>query len=674
MKKKFDPKRRYISILCVFFAIMILYVVVLAKVQIEGSENVTDGSVAYTRTVTVSGLRGSIYDRNGVLLVGNETSYDVMMEYGAIPDTTKELNECILDILKVLEQMGVTDKLSCDDYFPLTGTYPDLSYIDAVSYTDTKEYKYLTQVLSANKLDPHSTSATKLAEALVKKYKLSDYTEQEITKLLTVRYEMERVKFGAYQPLVLATGLEQENVPYIEEANIEGVTLKIGSERHYEYPGYASHILGRLGKIQAEDAEYYSEQGYPLNAYVGSSGCEQAFEEYLRGQDGTMEISYDAQGNIIKKTYIKEPIGGYDVYLTIDIELQIAAEDALKETVDSLEYSDSGAAVALDPNTGEILVIASYPTYDITQFDSIAYYNSLQNDPAKPLFDRALLGEYAPGSIYKIGSALAALEEGEITSSTLINCSGTYPRLHKPTCLGVGGVNGMHGNINVIRAIGVSCNCFFYEIGYNMGIDSVNPYTSKLGLGVPSGIELPERTGTVAGSLFREQNALKPWSQGDDLSAAIGQSDHTYTPLQIGVFMSSVVNGGDRYSAHLLHSVKKFYTKEVVYEYTPKVSDSVEMSSGTYETLISGMRNVITSSSALSSYFSSLDQTVGGKTGTAQVSGKKDYALFSGFAPLNDPKIVSVCVIEQGVNGGNAAIPVSRIFKNFFEPDEESAG
>lgn len=671
MKKKFDPKARYISILCVFFALIIFYVVVLAKVQIEGSKNVTDGSVAYTRTVTVSGLRGSIYDRNGVLLVGNATSYDVIMEYGAIPDTTRELNEAILDIMKVLEQTGASDKLSCDDYFPFTGTYPELSYTEAVSYSDTKEYEYLAQILSANKLDPHSTPAKDLADALVKKYKLSSYTEQEITKLLVVRYEMERVKFGAYQPVVLATGLEQESVPYIEEANIEGVTLKIGSERHYEYPGYASHILGRLGKIQAEDAEYYSEQGYPLNAYVGSSGCEKAFEEYLRGQDGTMEISYDAQGNIIKKTYIKEPIGGYDVYLTIDIELQIAAEDALKETVESLEYSDSGAVVSLDPDTGEILVIASYPTYDLTQFESIAYYNSLQNDPAKPLFDRALLGEYAPGSIYKIGSALAALEEGQISSSTLINCAGTYPYLHKPTCLGVGGVNGMHGNINVIRAIGVSCNCFFYEIGYKMGIDSVTPYTSKLGLGVKSGIELPERLGSVAGSAFREQNALTPWSQGDDLSAAIGQSDHTYTPLQIGVFMSSVVNGGNRYNAHLLHSVKKFYTKEVVYEYTPTVADSVALSGGTYDTLISGMRSVINSSSSLSSYFSSLDVSVGGKTGTAQVSGKKDYALFSGFAPLNDPEIVSVCVIEQGVNGGNAAIPVSRIFKSFFEAEVE---
>lgn len=664
-RNRFNPIPRYISILCVFFAVMLFYVCVLALTQIRGSMGFSD--VAYTRTVTVSGLRGSIYDRNGVLLVGNSTSYDVVFEYGAIPDTTEELNNSLLKAIELLEQSGNADKLTCREYYVLEGLYPEVSYVKETSEAGKE---YLLDILSANSLDVKNTTAKELADKLIKKYKLSGYTDKEITYLLAVRYEMERIKFGPYQPLVLASGIDHPLVSNISEANIDGLSLKISSQRHYEYPGVASHIIGRLGKIQAEDAEYYSELGYPMDAYVGTSGCEKAFEEYLRGQDGVMEIKYDIRGNIIEKTYIKEPIGGDDVYLTIDIELQIAAEESLKETVDKLEYSDSGAAVAIDPDTGEILAIASYPTYDITRFDSVDYYNSLLEDSANPLFDRALLGEYAPGSIYKIGSSLAALECGEINASTQFRCDGVYPHLHRPTCLGVGGVNGKHGNINVIRAIGVSCNCFFYEVGMRMGIDAINPYTSKLGLGTPTGIELPENTGSVAGSVFRDKNGLTPWSQGDDLSAVIGQSDHTYTPLQLSVFTSSVVNGGDRYSAHLLHSVKKFYTEEVVYEYTPTVVDSVEMSGDTYNTLISGMRNVITSSGSLMNYFSSIEQTVGGKTGTAQVSGKKDYALFSGFAPLDDPEIVAVCVIEQGVNGGNAAIPVSRIFKEYFTTEE----
>ena len=667
MKKGFNRTVRYISLLSVFLAVMLFYVIVLAKIQIEGSsDEETDPSVAYTRTVTVSGLRGEIYDRNGVLLVGNSTSYDLVFEYGAIPDTTAELNRSILNVLEAVNATDSADKL-CEDYYVLDGTYPHLTYIDEVAYSDSEEYQNLKKILEANGLDTTSTTEEELVEHFIDKYSLSPtlYTNKEITALLRVRYAMERIKFGLYQPFTIASDISIELVSYVEEANIDGINIKTNSERQYMYPGYASHILGRLGKIQAEDAEYYDALGYPMDAYVGTSGCEKEFESYLRGQDGTMEISYDADGNVISKEYIEEPISGSDVYLTIDIELQIATEDSLRDTVNSLAYSDAGAAVSLDPDTGEILAIASYPTYDITQFDSIDYYNALLENPAKPLLDRALLGEYAPGSIYKIGSSLAALEESVITSSTLLNCAGTYPRLHEPTCLGVNGKDGKHGDINVIDAIGVSCNCFFYEIGWRMGTDSINSYTSKLGLGVSTGIELPERTGSVAGTEYRELLG-GTWTQGDDLSAVIGQSDHTYTPLQLGVFMSSVVNGGDRYSAHLLHSVKDFYADEPRIIYNPQILDSVDISDSTYDTLIAGMRQVLESSS-LTKYFMSVDAEVGGKTGTAEVSGKKDYALFAGFAPLDSPEIVSVCVIEQGVNGGNAAIPVADVFEKYFE-------
>ncbi len=665
MKKGFNRTARYISLLSVFLAVMLFYVVMLAKIKIEGLDgNDENPNTAYTRTVSVSGLRGEIYDRNGVLLVGNNTSYDLLFEYGSIPDTKSELNRSILAVLSAVAEKDSADKL-CNNYYPFDGTYPNLTYNEKTAYNDSEEYLGLVRVLEANSLDIKNTSPKEFTEYFVDKYNLFSelYTNEEIDALLRVRYAMERIKFGIYQPYTIAENVGIELVSYVEEANIDGINIKTNSERKYLYPGYASHILGRIGKIQAEDADYYSELGYPMNAYVGTSGCEKAFENYLRGQDGIMEISYDADGNIISKEYTLEPISGSDVYLTIDIELQIAAEDSLRDTVKSLEYSDSGAALALDPNNGEILATASYPTYDITQFSSKKYYNSLLADSANPLFDRALLGEYAPGSIYKIGSSLAALEQydlSNITSSTLLNCSHVYPYLHQPTCLG------WHGDINVIKAIGVSCNCYFYEVGMRMGIDRITTYTSQLGLGVHTGIELPERIGSIAGTAYRESIG-GIWSQGDDLSAVIGQSDHTYTPLQIGVFMSSVVNGGNRYSAHLLHSVKSFYTEETQFEYTPNIVESVKMSSNTYSTLISGMKQVILESPSLQNYFDSVPSTVGGKTGTAEVNGKKDYALFSGFAPLDSPEIVSVCVLEQGVNGGNAAIPVSDIFKKYFE-------
>ncbi|MBQ7384245.1 MAG: hypothetical protein IJV72_05585 [Clostridia bacterium] len=670
MKKSFNSTARYISVLSVFVVVMLVYVVVLAVIQVKGAKSpVEENPAAYTRTVTVSGLRGEIYDRNGVLLVGNSTSYDLILEYGAIPDTTSELNRVILEIFEAIEATESEDKL-CEDYYIFHGTYPRLHYLEEVTYSNSPEYEYLAEILDANGIEEPQTveeleeALDKLVDIFISKYKLDPalYSPSEITTLLRVRYGMERIKFGVYQPYTIASDIDMELVSYIKEANIEEATLKVSSERHYEYPGYASHILGRLGKIQAEDADYYTKLGYPLDSYVGTSGCEKEFEEALHGQDGTMEISYDADGNIISEEYIKQPISGNDVYLTIDIELQIEAEDSLRDTINSssLPYSEAGAVVALDPNNGDVLAIASYPTYDLTQFGSQEYFNSLLENPANPLFDRALLGEYAPGSIYKLGSALSALENEQINRSTEINCSKIYPHLHNPTCLGT------HGDINVIKAIGVSCNCFFYEIGMQMGIDKISQYTTGLGLGVPTGIELPERTGTVAGSKFRDENGLTPWGQGDDLSAVIGQSDHTYTPLQLGVFVSSISNGGDRYNAHLLHSVKKFYTGETVFEYTPTVLNTVEFSQTTYDTLIDGMRQVILESPNLVGYFDDVGVTVGGKTGTAEVSGKKDFALFAGVAPLDNPEIVAVCVLEEGVNGRYAAIPVSDIFKKYF--------
>ena len=662
---------RYISLMCVFLAVMVLYIVVLALNQINGSSSERkNAEIADTRQVTVSGLRGEIYDRNGVLLVGNTKSYDLIFEYGSIPYTTKDLNRSLLQAIDALDRTNSTDKL-CDDYFPFVGQYPDLEFSEAVSYEGSDEYNHLIKVLESNKLDT-TVSAKELTDHFVKKYKMDSMglRDWEIDRLLHARYEMERVKFSAYQPFTLASDVGVDVVSAVKEAGVDGANFSVRSERYYAYPGYASHILGRLGKIQADDAEYYSELGYPMDAYVGTSGCELAFESYLCGRDGKMEINYDKHGNIISKEFIEEPIGGYDVYLTIDIELQMAAEDSLKDTVESLKYSDSGAIVSLDANTGEVLVMASYPTYDLTQYSGVNYYASLLEDSARPLLNRTLNEHYAPGSIYKIGSALAALEAGEINDGTCFVCNGAYYP-GGPTCLGIGGVDGKHGSLDVIRAIGVSCNCYFYTIGDLMGIDNINGYTESLGLGVSTGIELSETLGIVAGSKYRESNNLKPWGRGDDLSAVIGQSDHAYTPLQMSVFMASVANGGDRYGAHLLHSVKEFYTGEVVYEYQPTMLEHVEFSDETYATLKRGMREVILSSSSLQSYFSGVDAVVGGKTGTAEVSGKRDFALFAGVAPLDDPDIVSVCVLEQGVNGANAAIPISAVFREYFSADAD---
>ncbi len=664
--QKKNTHLRYGIIAVSFAVICLVYIVVLAVVQARGSQTKYASDEAGTRTVTVAGLRGEIYDCRGRLLVGNSTSYDLIYEYGAMPDTYAEINRALLDTLDAIEITGNTDKL-CSDFFPLEGIYPNVRYCSAISDTASSEYYYLSRVLKRNGLDA-DTTAEELAEYYVKQYRLSQrlYSDDEIRDLMRLWYEMNRVNFGIYQAYTVAEGVSMELVTYIQEKGVEGVTFKTVSERVYNYPGIASHILGRVGKITAEDAEYYSELGYPMDSFVGTSGCELAFESILHGQDGKMVIKYDDDGNITEKYYETEPISGNDVWLTIDIDLQLAAEKGLAESIEAAGSSEAGAITAVDPNTGAVLAIGSFPTYDLSQFSSIEYYNSLLNDPNTPLLNRALQGVYAPGSTYKVGVALAALQNGEISTSTHYTCNKVYPHFHNPTCLGT------HGSIDIFDAIQESCNVFFYSLGEKMGIKSVTDYTQALGLGVSTGIELSERVGTVAGPDYRQaHNDI--WTAGaDDVSAAIGQSDHGYTPLQLSVYMASIVNGGTRYSAHLLDSVRNFYTDEAISVYTPTVADTVPISDYTYSTLIESMRRVVANNSEISRYFKGISVSVGGKTGTAEVTGKRDYALFSGFAPLNAPEIVVSCIIEEGQHGYYASIAAARVMEEYFNTQDDN--
>ncbi len=651
---------RYLVLGIFFAAVCLGFLVAMAAAQIRGPQY-KEEEEGVIRTYTVPGVRGEIYDRNGTLIVGNATSYDLVYEYGAMPETRREVNQALLAVLEALEETGNGDKLA-EDRFPLTGTYPNVKFSAELKDKTSAHSSAYTRFLSEHEMKASETEASDVAEYFTDRYGLlpSLYSNEEITRLIRLYYEMERVDFGMYASYTIAQNVNMTLITSIEESNIEGVNFQLNTERVYHYPGIASHILGQLGKITAENAEEYVAKGYPLDAKVGISGCESAFEEWLHGQNGTMVIRYDENGNQIEKYYETEPISGNDVYLTIDIELQVAAEEGLAENVDMVDTADAGAITVLDPNTGEVLAIASYPPYDVTRVGEVDYYQCLLANGNLPLYNRALQGVYAPGSTYKVGAAVAALELGEIDESDTQQCTGVYPHLHHPTCLGT------HGSTNVVDAIRQSCNVFFYYLGDSMGIDAMTEYTKKMGLGVNTGIELYEKTGIVAGSEYRRQNGLSAWVEGDDLSAAIGQSDHGYTPLQLSTYLSTVVNGGTRYNTHLLNSIRKFYSGEILEQTETKVMDRVEISDHTHELLMESMRQVITDNDTLRRYFSDVPVTVGGKTGTAQVSGKRDYAIFCGFAPLDKPELVISCVIEEGVYGQRAAYAVSRVMETYF--------
>ena len=658
MSKNINVGRRYAVIAIAFAVICVAFIIALSSVLIKGPQTEYDPDAKNTRVVTVTGLRGEIYDRNGKLLVGNSTTYDLLYEYGAMPNTYAEINKELLYILDAIRTVDSREHLS-EDYFPLRGTYPDMQYASAISDTASTEYYYLQRVLKRAGLD-EDTDEDELIKYFEKKYKLDEklYSPNEITELMRLWYEMERVDFGQYQSYTIAKDVSVELVTYVQESGTVGATFKTVSERVYEYPGVASHILGRLGKITAENAEYYTELGYPLDAYVGISGCEAAFEPILHGQDGKMVIKYDDDGNVVDKYYEVEPISGNDVWLTIDIDLQIAAERGLAESAALTDTSKGGAITAVDTDTGAVLAIASYPTYDLTQFSDADYYASLLENEDKPLLNRALQGVYAPGSTYKIGVALAALEEGD--ELTPCECTGRYDKLHRPGC------NGVHGQTDIFEAIQESCNIFFYDIGHRMGIESITNYTKSLGLGEATGIELGERVGTVAGPAFRTENKLDAWTKGDDISAAIGQADHGYTPLQLSVYMASIVNGGTRFSAHILDSVRHFYTDEPISSYETTPLSVTEISDHSYDVLIQSMGQVVSENEEVRRYFKNVSVAVGGKTGTAEVNGQEDNALFSGFAPLDDPKIAVSCIIEEGQHGYYAAHAVAVVMEQYF--------
>lgn len=667
--KNFQAKpptaRRYMIPAILFVLVLTTFLVVLAVVQIRGSRNPIDDDSTVTRTVTVAGLRGEIFDCNGKLLVGNETSYDLIFEYGAMPDTRREINASLLEILKALSETGNGDRLA-HDYYVLEGTYPSLKFCEELSDQESNEYYYYKKFLQAHALDEKKTNADDVVDYFVSRYKLSSslYTDTEITALLRLLYEMERVGFGAYQSYTIATDVNMSMITRIEENRIEGASFTTGSERVYAYPGIASHILGRVGKITAENADHYSALGYPMDAIVGIEGCEKQFESWLRGQDGTMVIKYDKDGNVIEKYYEKEPVGGNDVYLTIDIDLQIAAEKALAENIVSIGTAKGGACTVLDPNTGALLAAATYPTYDLTRFDDEEYVDSLLDNPYSPFLNRALNGVYAPGSTYKMGVALAALQNGAIDTSTCYDCYGAYPDHGNPKCTYT---HAPQNKIDVRLAIQSSCNVFFYSVVDKAlsNISEVTSYTTRLGLGVPTGIELPEAIGTVAGPGYSAQNTI--WTKANDIHAAIGQSDHAYTPLQISVYTASLANGGTRYAAHILDSVRTFRSGEYLYTYQATVMDSGIIDPAVHQTLMEAMGLVVSANGEVSRRFARVPVTVGGKTGTAEYTGKTDYALFTGFAPFDAPEIVATCIIDEGQHGYLASETVAAVFEKYFE-------
>ena len=672
---------RYLGIVAVFCLICVIYLGRLFFIQISGRENEYKADIE-EREVTVQAVRGEIYDRNGVKLVANRYSYDLSFAYKQFFDLpVQERNEVCLNIQNALAKRG-GEGVREQKFFPFDGTYPNYTYsADTLNGDSIRSYR-LKRVLGDLDLKVETT-AVQLRDYYTDTYDLLQidnqgnrrFSDAEIDTLIRIYYDIDAVRFRSSGEYVLCQDVDMSLMTYIKEQNIKAVNFTVTVAREYCYPGYASHILGLVGPIYSEEWDYYNDLGYQMNAIVGKSGCEAAFESYLHGTDGKMKIKEDKNGNVTEIEVLTEPIAGNDVYLTIDINLQIAAEDGLAENVEYVsgqadgEVCNAGAAVAMDPNTFEVLAIASHPTYDLTTYN--ADYNLLAQDPNKPLTNRAIDGFYAPGSTLKPGMAAIALQDGVLSKSESITCTGRYHNT-----IGCSTYSDTHwwGSIDVVDAISCSCNSFFCELGDRLGIQKMEQYLAKFGLGESTGLELGGRSGILAGPTYRgEIQSSEQWQPGMTWQAAIGQSDHQLSPVQMACYISTLCNGGTRYTAHLLHSVYRFGSDEpsFVYQQTDDtVLSRIELSQENLDIVFEGMRRMVNETTFVRNQIannSKIPVTVGGKTGTAQRGGDNpDNALFVATAPYNNPDVVISVVLENGSHGYYCAMTAAKILEAYY--------
>ena len=494
--------------------------------------------------------------------------------------------------------------------------------------------------------------------------------------------------YSSTKSLGLAENVSREIVAKISERNADfpGVTITTQSSRKYNYGTLASHILGYIGKIS--EKEYNEEQDvYKNDDYVGRTGIESLFENYLRGTKGKEEIEMTVDGTVTGETVTKEPEQGSTIVLTIDSKLQEVAETALKNNIEKIKnggfssrYDAKGGSVAvIDVHSGEILAMASYPDYDPNSWVggiSVAEYNQIKENNA--LFNKAVSGSYAPGSIFKMVTALAGLETGVISTNEKINDTGIYTKYkdYQPRCWYYNSYHRGHGYLNVSGAIQHSCNYFFYETGNRMGINTLDKYAQYFGLGTKTGIELPSET---SGTLASQEVAKKlgeTWSAGQVLQASIGQSYNSFSPIQLVKYIAMVANGGNKIKPTLVKRILNAdgteSSKTEINQYVKQklgleddTSENLSFSETNIKAVLEGMRSVTEEGGTASSVFKNFNIEVGGKTGSAE-AGSNVNAWFAGFAPFNDPEIAVVVMVENGGHGFYTAEVAKEIIAEYF--------
>ncbi len=677
-----STKFRTVAFTVAVLFVFSLFVADLFRIQIANADEATVEKVALKQTdTTIKAARGEILDCNGKPLVTNKQVNSIIFNGSYFPrtDEQQQRNEIIISLVRLLESNSTEWNNDIPMYFDQNGNIQFADDRDAdIKYLKSKDVLYLNEYATAQNC----------FDELKTKFELENYSDEEALKIASVCYSLKKNAFTTSNPYTFADDVSVELASKIKENSgfYVGVEIQVTTEREYLNGTLAPHIIGITGSLNAEEyskrTEEYNEaiknenltteektnlklRAYAMDDTIGKFGLESAMEEYLRGTNGIESTITDADGN--KTTEITtEPVQGDTVILTLDSDLQLAVQEALANFI--AQYRDKaslpavGSAVVMDVNSGAVLACATYPSYDLTTYYD--NYSALASDKSSPLWNRALQSTYEPGSTFKVAIALAGLEEGVITKDTRITCTRIYTYFQDTQfkCLQA------HGAITVAEALNQSCNIFFYETGRQLGIERMNDYCTRLGLGQKTGVEITESTGVLASIEYREAHG-GTWYPGDTVQAAIGQSDNLFTPIQLCNYVATVANGGTRYKAHFVKSVKSADYSQTVIDSTPVVLNETGISQNSISIVKEGMKRL----GARLTAFKDLPVAVAAKTGTAESKAKVGGKIESGlngfmisFAPADNPQI-AVCVAIENLNSGSAtAVLVSDIYKAYF--------
>lgn len=656
---------RAVLLLVIVATIMSLYGVKLYSMQVVDAEENGDNATTYTIYTRVRAARGEILDTNGNKLVTNRASYDLHLNHYVMLKA-ENTNGWLLKLAKLCKEMDV----SYIDHFPVTAQEPFAYTLDEQSST----WKGYFQKFLVNRDNMDSDiSAPLLIEQLRKSYKIpEDWTNEEARMVIGLRYELTLRNGVTNLPTyVFMEDVSEEVLTAVLALDVPGLMVEASSVREYSTQ-YAAHILGYIGAMSAAQWEQYKQiDGYEMDAYVGQSGLEKAFEEYLHGVDGIRKDKVTKDGVVIESTYVTQPQPGSNVEVSIDLALQEAAEDKLAEVLDARREAgvaaEGGAVVAIDVKTGQVLVCGSYPTYDLsTLFED---WNELQDAQYNPLLNRALQGTYAPGSTFKVAMLIAGANLGLVDINTQYYDAGYYSIPgYTPKCNKLSG----HGWLNGVTAIQKSCNCYFYwladQINEEFGWDAADSVIKALGLGEATGVELYEQIGARANPQSKAEAYSgydANWLRADALMAGIGQSVNAYTPMQLAVYASTLANQGVRNKATFLSRVMSSDYSDLVCESEVEVLSKLTISEQAKAMYIEGMKKVAQESGGTAySTFKNYPVSVAAKTGTAEGVGISNGAFIC-FAPADDPQI-AIAVYGEHAKGGSYLAPVAKAILDVY--------